>query len=148
MPGKEYRFQVAEQRNFVIVFPTMVSVFLKDARGANITRGKLKLEQILEEPRAEYLLRMINSNRTVYEGFYYRQIQEKPMGRNGLCSLLEEQLGSMKMDGKECFNSIALGATEGMVQAVYSDSFIKASRDLEGEYLYIFADKREEQILI
>lgn len=148
MPGKEYRFQVAEQRNFVIVFPTMVSVFLKDARGANITRGKLKLEQILEEPRAEYLLRMINSNRTVYEGFYYRQIQEKPMGRNGLCCLLEEQLGSMKMDGKECFNSIALGATEGMVQAVYSDSFIKASRDLEGEYLYIFADKREEQIFI
>ena len=48
MPGKEYRFQVAEQRNFVIVFPSMVSAFLKDAREAGIAGGKLKLEQILE----------------------------------------------------------------------------------------------------
>ena len=44
MPGKEYRFQVAEQRNFVIVFPSMVSAFLKDAREAGIAGGKLKLE--------------------------------------------------------------------------------------------------------
>ena len=148
MPGKEYRFQVAEQRNFVIVFPSMVSVFLKDARGAGIAGGKLKLEQILEKSKAEYLLRIINSNRTVNEGFYYRQISEKPMGRNGLCCLLEEQLGNMKMDGKECFDRIALGAAEGIAQAVYSNSFIKASRDLEGEYWYIFADKRKEQIFI
>lgn len=148
MPGKEYRFQVAEQRNFVIVFPSMVSAFLKDAREAGIAGGKLKLEQILEKPKAEYLLRMINSNRTVNEGFYYRQIPEKPMGRNGLCCLLEEQLGNMQMDGKDCFDSIALGAAEGIAQAVYSNSFIKASRDLEGEYWYIFADKRKEQIFI
>lgn len=148
MPGKEYRFQVAEQRNFVIVFPSMVSAFLKDAREASIAGGKLKLEQILEKPRAEYLLRMINSNRTVYEGFYYRQIPEKPMGKNGLCCLLEEQLGNMKMDGKECFDRIALGTAEGMVQAAYSDSFIRASRDQQGEYLYIFADKREERIFV
>ena len=66
MPGKEYRFQVAEQRNFVIVFPSMVSAFLKDAREAGIAGGKLKLEQILEKPKAEYLLRMINSNRAVF----------------------------------------------------------------------------------
>ena len=45
MSGREYRFQVAELRNFVIVFPSMVSVFLKDARGSGIGRGKLKLEQ-------------------------------------------------------------------------------------------------------
>lgn len=148
MTGKEYRFQVAEQRNFVIVFPSMVSAFLKDARGVGIRRGKLKLEQILEKPREEYLLRMINTNRTVYEGFYYRQIHDIPMGRTGLCCLLQEQLGKMKIDGRDCFDSIVFEVTEGKIQVLYSDSFTNASRDLRGEYLYLFSDKREEQIFI
>lgn len=148
MSGREYRFQVAELRNFVIVFPSMVSVFLKDARGSGIGRGKLKLEQILEKPREEYLLRMINTNRTVYEGFYYRQIHDIPMGRIDLCYLLQEQLGNMKIDGRDCFDSIVLGVAEGKIQVMYSDSFTNASRDLGGEYLYIFSDKREEQIFI
>ena len=138
MPGKEYRFQVAEQRNFVIVFPSMVSAFLKDAREAGIAGGKLKLEQILEKSKAEYLLRMINSNRTANEGFYYRQIPEKPMGRNGLCCLLEEQLGNVQMDGKDCFDSIALGACRGNSSGCVFELFYKGKQRPGGGILVYF----------
>ncbi|MBS6195410.1 MAG: hypothetical protein KH828_07495 [Clostridiales bacterium] len=144
-------FHIEQKMDFVIVFPSMVSVLLSDA---GILRGETHVVQpgrLMPEAMTEYLLQMINTNRYASQLFRYRQIREEPLERMGLYRLLGEQLGRMGMDGIPCFTGFRLtgeNQREAGFQISYGKEFLRASRDEGGRFLYLFSDTRREEIIL
>lgn len=148
---KEYKIRINGGADFVVVFPEVISSLISKIRDNGNEELVVGIEEVMPEQMTEYLLRALNTNRFTNSQFRFRQILEDPITKEGLYRVLGEQLQSMDIDERKCFDKVEL------VEMLSGDSgleiectipFLWACKDTAAVFLYTFPDGEKEKIRI
>ena len=148
---KEYRIRINGGMDFVVVFPEVIGSLISKIRDHEGEELVVVIEEVMPKQMAEYLLRVLNTNRFADRQFRFRQILEDPITKEGLYQVLGEQLRSMDIDDEKCFDKVEL------VEMLTGDSgfeiectipFLWACKDTAAVFLYTFPDGEKKRILI
>ena len=105
---KEYRIRINGGMDFVVVFPEVIASLISKIRDHEEEELVVGIEEVMPKQMAEYLLRVLNTNRFTDRQFRFRQILEDPITKEGLYQVLGEQLRSMDIDDEKCFDKMEL----------------------------------------
>ena len=137
---KEYRIRINGGMDFVVVFPEVIASLISKIRDHEEEELVVGIEEVMPKQMAEYLLRVLNTNRFADRQFRFRQILEDPITKEGLYQVLGEQLRSMDIDDEKCFDKmelIEMLSGDFGLEIVCTPLFMWACKDKEAVFLYI-----------
>lgn len=137
---KEYRIRINGGMDFVVVFPEVIGSLISKIRDHEEEELVVGIEEVMPKQMAEYLLRVLNTNRFADRQFRFRQILEDPITKEGLYQVLGEQLRSMDIDDEKCFDKmelIEMLSGDFGLEIVCTPLFMWACKDTEAVFLYI-----------
>ena len=73
---KEYRIRINGGMDFVVVFPEVIASLISKIRDHEEEELVVGIEEVMPKQMAEYLLRVLNTNRFTDRQFRFRQILE------------------------------------------------------------------------
>lgn len=107
----------------------------------------LPLGELLPEALTEYLLTVINGNRTHCEAFRYRECRQQPLTKQGLAQVFVRQMSQLESAGGRCFEWLQL-TLNGRLHLRASDTFCQACHAPQTRFLFIDAGGRTHWLAV
>ena len=148
---KEYKLKINGGYDFIIISPQTISLLISQSHKSPEKELSVRVEDIMPDDFARYLMNVINSNRQSNISFRYSQIAEDPITKQGLYQIMREQLSLMNMDRTVCFESIKLvdkPIGEAGFDMECSEPFFWACKDSVAKFVYTYPDGRQEVLTI
>lgn len=144
----KYKLKFVGNREFIIISPQILQELLADVRKSKEKELFVDMGQLIPNAYREYLLNVINSNRSEpYFSFDY--IKQDPVALAELFRITEKQLKQMNIGDAECFEEIQLLERRGQwLELDCTEPFWIACKDTEALFLYRHTDGSEEIIMV
>ena len=151
MLRREYKLKINGEIDFIVISPKVLSSLIAQIRSGSEREVVVSIDDIMPWGFADYLLRVINSNRFTNERFRYRYILENPVTRKGLYEILRQQLSNADIEKSPCFQNIRLTDTfrgDAGLDMECNELFFWACKDTTAKFIYMFPYGQQETLVI
>ena len=148
---KEYRLKITDVEEFIIISPKVLALLLKKIHGMENHTIEIPVESIMPPGYTQYLLNVINSNRS-HKLFNFFSTTEEPLQKEHIYKIIEHQMRNLKIESEECFKKIVLHVGDSEDIAEYEietmDFFFCLCKNENSRFVYIFPDGNRESIFV
>ena len=92
---KEYRLKITGVEEFIIISPKVLGLLLKKIHGMENHTIEIPVESIMPPGYTQYLLNVINSNRS-HKFFNFFSTTEEPLQKEHIYKIIEHQMRNLK----------------------------------------------------
>lgn len=129
---RECKLKIDVGEDFVIITPQMLSALISRIHRVPGRELVVAAQEIIPIGLAEYMEKVINTNRYTTSCFRYSYILEDPITTKELHQILRLQMEVLEMDQTTCFRSVApadISSEEEGFYIICTEPFFEACKD-------------------
>lgn len=148
---KEYKISIVGVKDFIIISPDVLGILIQRIKTFPDRQMEIPAEVIMPVEYANYLKRVINSNRDKVN-FHFKQITEKELKTEDIYKILEYQMKNLKVEKQACFEEFNLITETSSISYNYrleaKKVFFYICKDEQSRFTYVFPDGRQEKLIL
>lgn len=148
---KEYKISIVGVKDFIIISPDVLGILIQRIKTFPDRQMEIPAEVIMPVEYANYLKRVINSNRDK-ENFHFKQITEQKLKTKDIYKILEYQMKNLKVEKQACFEEFNLITETSSISYNYKleakKVFFYICKDEQSRFTYEFPDGRQEKLIL